>query len=211
LFDPAAYLALYGDVARDGMEPLTHYVAHGMAEGRVVPGASGDMARLLRTAAPDLPVADWPPAPVDGYWLPQTLRDVVISGHGEGAVGLYWYLCSLMERWRGREGFADSQDCADLVARMRGVPAGSPRSASSCRCITICSIRCCVWPVFWNVAGRGLRSLWPMMPPPMRRRAWLARSAGWCGICVRGQSGVPAQLQRRGGGGAGAAGGVAQQ
>lgn len=126
LFDPAAYLALYGDVAREGMEPLTHYVAHGMAEGRAVPGAPGDMARLLRTAPPVLLVADWPPAPVDGYWLPQTLRDVVISGHGEGAVGLYWYLCSLMERWRGQEGFADSQDCADLVARMRGVPVREP-------------------------------------------------------------------------------------
>jgi GT2 family glycosyltransferase len=48
---------------------------------------------------------------------------VVVSGHGEGAVGLYWYLCSLMERWRGTEGFADSEDCAMLLARMRDLAA----------------------------------------------------------------------------------------
>lgn len=133
LFDPAAYLAMHGDVAAAGMEPLTHYVAHGFAEGRAVAGLPGGgvdhrwgvMGWLLRAPVAVEAAVDWPPAPVDGYWLPQALRDVVVSGHGEGAVGLYWYLCSLMERWRGREGFADSEDCAGLVARMRALATGA--------------------------------------------------------------------------------------
>lgn len=35
LFDAEAYLALYPDVAAQGMDPLRHYVLHGMAEGRI--------------------------------------------------------------------------------------------------------------------------------------------------------------------------------
>jgi GT2 family glycosyltransferase/SAM-dependent methyltransferase len=34
LFDPRAYLERYPDVAAEGMEPLTHYVAHGQFEDR---------------------------------------------------------------------------------------------------------------------------------------------------------------------------------
>ncbi|HLY91568.1 MAG TPA: hypothetical protein VKQ27_21475 [Acetobacteraceae bacterium] len=34
LFDADAYLAKYADVAESGMDPLRHYVLHGMAEGR---------------------------------------------------------------------------------------------------------------------------------------------------------------------------------
>ncbi len=34
IFDAAAYLQLYPDVAAEGMNPLHHYIAHGMAEGR---------------------------------------------------------------------------------------------------------------------------------------------------------------------------------
>lgn len=34
LFDAEAYLQLYPDVAADGMDPLRHYIIHGMAEGR---------------------------------------------------------------------------------------------------------------------------------------------------------------------------------
>lgn len=34
LFDAATYLDLYPDVAAQGMDPLRHYVLHGMAEGR---------------------------------------------------------------------------------------------------------------------------------------------------------------------------------
>jgi hypothetical protein len=34
LFDGDAYLAKYTDVAESGMDPLRHYILHGMAEGR---------------------------------------------------------------------------------------------------------------------------------------------------------------------------------
>lgn len=37
LFDAAAYLALYPDVAAQGMDPVRHYILHGMAEGRTRP------------------------------------------------------------------------------------------------------------------------------------------------------------------------------
>jgi hypothetical protein len=35
-FDGEAYLAKYADVAEAGMNPLRHYVLHGMAEGRII-------------------------------------------------------------------------------------------------------------------------------------------------------------------------------
>ena len=34
LFDDQSYLARYADVAAEQMDPLDHYVAHGMCEGR---------------------------------------------------------------------------------------------------------------------------------------------------------------------------------
>lgn len=37
LFDAAAYLALYPDVATEAMDPIRHYILHGMAEGRTRP------------------------------------------------------------------------------------------------------------------------------------------------------------------------------
>lgn len=37
LFDAEAYLALYPDVGAQGMDPLRHYILHGMAEGRSRP------------------------------------------------------------------------------------------------------------------------------------------------------------------------------
>lgn len=37
LFDAAAYLVLYPDVAAQGMDPVRHYILHGMAEGRTRP------------------------------------------------------------------------------------------------------------------------------------------------------------------------------
>ncbi|RNJ62777.1 MAG: hypothetical protein EDM03_09025 [Porphyrobacter sp. IPPAS B-1204] len=37
LFDAAAYLSLYPDVAAQGMDPVRHYILHGMAEGRTRP------------------------------------------------------------------------------------------------------------------------------------------------------------------------------
>jgi hypothetical protein len=40
LFDAEAYLALYPDVATEGMDPIRHYILHGMAEGRTRPAPS---------------------------------------------------------------------------------------------------------------------------------------------------------------------------
>ena len=34
IFDPEAYLAAYPDVAEAALDPLWHYINHGMAEGR---------------------------------------------------------------------------------------------------------------------------------------------------------------------------------
>jgi hypothetical protein len=36
LFDAESYLARYPDVARDGGDPLRHYIRHGMVEGRII-------------------------------------------------------------------------------------------------------------------------------------------------------------------------------
>lgn len=35
LFDTKAYLKRYPDIAKDGIEPLRHYIEHGLAEGRL--------------------------------------------------------------------------------------------------------------------------------------------------------------------------------
>jgi hypothetical protein len=41
IFDPAAYLAANPDVAKSGVDPLRHYILHGIAEGRrIIPGGS---------------------------------------------------------------------------------------------------------------------------------------------------------------------------
>lgn len=37
LFDASVYLNAYPDVAQDGMDPVRHYILHGMAEGRQCP------------------------------------------------------------------------------------------------------------------------------------------------------------------------------
>jgi hypothetical protein len=34
LFDAEKYLEMYPDVASDGMDPVYHYIFHGIAEGR---------------------------------------------------------------------------------------------------------------------------------------------------------------------------------
>ena len=38
LFDAQGYLELYPDVAADGMDPMRHYILHGMVEGRAREG-----------------------------------------------------------------------------------------------------------------------------------------------------------------------------
>jgi GT2 family glycosyltransferase/ubiquinone/menaquinone biosynthesis C-methylase UbiE len=138
-FDPRAYLDRYPDVEAAGFEPLSHYVAYGMAENREAQFGAFDfdwqrcvpqsarqlslMEYLLTTDAtavealaeiknvapasasshPSDPPA-WPPAPLNDYWPPQSLRDFIISGYGKETLDLYWYLCSVMDA------FADQAD-----------------------------------------------------------------------------------------------------
>jgi GT2 family glycosyltransferase len=64
--------------------------------------------------------ADWPPKPINDYWLPQALRDHIIESHGEGAIGLYWYLFSVLETYADdADGFANSPELATLTSRAR--------------------------------------------------------------------------------------------
>lgn len=149
VFDPQAYLNKYIDVAEAGIEPLTHYIAYGKGEGREVPVpgisshwrelADRDAANIslfdyLLGAPSELPIAQahdasptpsvavpaWPPAPLNNYWLPQNLRDYIISGWGEESISLYWYLCSVMEAYRERgDEFSESEACRILIQRLR--------------------------------------------------------------------------------------------
>lgn len=145
VFDPIAYLNRYPDVAEAGFEPLTHYVANGRNEGREIPfqGVGEDWQRLVSAdlsgvglldyllgsdpAQTELQVVDlpangqkWPPAPLNDYWLPQELRDFIISGWGEEGAGLYWFLFSVMESYRDcPEEFPGSPVCQQITERLR--------------------------------------------------------------------------------------------
>ena len=141
LFDPRAYLDRYPDVAAAGMEPLTHYLMYGEAEGRepmlagwdaqwpaLVGGSSATavMRHLLTAPAPasaeaePAPGSAWPPAPLDDFWPANTMRELVQDRHGDAALALLWYLMSVMQRWRDRPAeFAASDDCRLLLARLR--------------------------------------------------------------------------------------------
>ncbi|NBC36895.1 glycosyltransferase [Novosphingobium sp. FSY-8] len=137
LFDAAWYAARYPDVAASGMDPLEHYVwlgwrlqrAPGPGAGVSAPDLVAERAGLIgaNDAGADgagVPQGDWPPPPLGDFWLPQVLRDVIISGYGEGVAPLYWYLCSVMARWVDEpDGFAGSGDAARLVARLQALAA----------------------------------------------------------------------------------------
>jgi len=147
VFDPRAYLDRYPDIEEAGVEPLTHFVAYGLSEGRdaqframdpewrrFVPKSAsvGSLIEYLLSAepaeaAPALIIqtgagsdAAWPPRPLGDFWPPQTLRDFVIDGYGDEAIDLYWYLYSVMDAFSDRqEEFAASAVCASLVTRAR--------------------------------------------------------------------------------------------
>jgi GT2 family glycosyltransferase/SAM-dependent methyltransferase len=82
------------------------------------PGATVDPGRL------DPSSASWPPQRLDDYWLPQTLRDVIIDGYGEEVIDLYWYLCSVMHSYQERQGeFPASPACDAIMGRVRALAA----------------------------------------------------------------------------------------
>lgn len=149
LFDPRAYLDRYPDVAAARVEPLTHFLSNGRSEGREIPSGTINPAwnslvpedatnrnlldfmlleKPLRQAdeidaspvasAPAQP--NWPPERLNDYWLPQRLRDFIISGHGEEPVALYSYLCSVMSAYQAEpEEFPASPQCSEIVDRVR--------------------------------------------------------------------------------------------
>jgi GT2 family glycosyltransferase/ubiquinone/menaquinone biosynthesis C-methylase UbiE len=147
LFDPRPYLDRYPDVEAADFEPLTHFILYGEDEGRELTidgwsqvlqdvatqgGPLHVMQRLLREPPGDLPQppssghdevpmpAPWPPTPVDDFWPTQTMREMIAEAHGEPLLSRISYLLSLMNRWQDRQAeFASSEDCRQLLARLR--------------------------------------------------------------------------------------------
>lgn len=122
LFDEAWYCAEYPDVPLSGMDAAEHYLWIGAKLGRrpsidaergalpAAPQGRPEISGVLRNGQA------WPPAPIGDYWPSQTLRDLVIDSYGDDAIGLYWYLCSVMAAWRDDQtGFADSSAEVGLV------------------------------------------------------------------------------------------------
>ncbi|MEQ1494631.1 MAG: glycosyltransferase [Novosphingobium sp.] len=145
VFDPAAYLERYSDVARAGTEPLTHYIAHGKAEGRTPQARNVDprwadllpnrqksasvsdfmlqnapLDQLMPVVSPAPQTQQWPPSRPGDHWLPQVLRDYIVSNHSEDVIDRYWYFYSVMEAYRARPNdFPASSDCRAIVARIQ--------------------------------------------------------------------------------------------
>lgn len=147
LFDPRSYLERYPDVDAADFEPLTHFILYGEGEGRELTidgwsqmlqdvatqgGPLHVMQRLLREPPGDRPQqpssghdevpmpAPWPPTPVGDFWPTQTMREMIAATYGEPLLSRIWYLLSLMNRWQDRQSeFASSEDCSQLLARLR--------------------------------------------------------------------------------------------
>ncbi|MBM3595356.1 MAG: glycosyltransferase [Alphaproteobacteria bacterium] len=147
LFNPRSYLERYPDVEAAEFEPLTHFILYGEGEGRELTidgwsqvlqdvatqgGPLHVMQRLLREPPDDLPQppsfgqdevpisAPWPPTPADDFWPTQTMREMIAETYGEPLFSRIGYLLSLMIRWQDRQGeFASSEDCSQLLARLR--------------------------------------------------------------------------------------------
>jgi len=161
VFDPEAYLSRHEDVKAAGIEPLSHYIAYGIAEEREIPFEglerswrslvphsdqtslmdhllTGEVVALPPTRGPGaINPGEWPPAPLNDYWLPQRLRNFLIDAHGEEALPLYWFLYSVMDAYSDTsEAFAASEvgeriigrigkRSAELASSQRGRPAAS--------------------------------------------------------------------------------------
>lgn len=124
VFDPRAYLERYGDVAAAGMEPLTHYVVHGKAEGREQqfrgrdpdwqpllggkPYADGLMTMLLRAAPADqdtAPAGDSPVLPAHSSAVALPAVDAAGSWPPE-PIGDFWPEQTMRDHlldWHGQE------------------------------------------------------------------------------------------------------------
>lgn len=153
-FDPQAYLERHPDVRDAGMEPLTHYVAYGRSEGREVPVAGlGDEWRFIagdhseenlldqllfgvlpHQDSPDEGTGDgpWKPVPLNDFWLPQTLRDMLLDSGREAVIPTYTYLYSVMAAYTDRpEEFPSSQDAVAILQRVKARSRARAQAAAS--------------------------------------------------------------------------------
>jgi GT2 family glycosyltransferase len=145
VFDPTEYLARYPDVSTSGMEPLSHYVLYGRAEKRDVPfkGFERDWRSLVpystetvlidhllfervSLAPVEFELAEherdgsWPPKPLNGYWPPQMLRDLILDSYGDSVLSVFWYLYSVMDAFvENPEAFASSDACQLIMSRVK--------------------------------------------------------------------------------------------
>ena len=146
VFNPIEYLDRYPEVKTSGLEPLTHFVMYGKGEGRDVPfqglerdwralvendGSATLMDYLLsevedRARTPEWvstgEPGGWPPPPLNEFWLPQALRDLMVQRHWERLMPLYSYFYSVMEAYSdSAEDFANSAECDALMERARAL------------------------------------------------------------------------------------------
>lgn len=143
IFDPSYYLDRHVDVKEARMPPLIHFVAFGEQEkrefSRVFAGSvldavsidpnSSALDLLLDTHIADvtdrggiasISAQEWPPAPINDYWLPQALRDYVIEEYGEETIHLISYLFSVVDAYStAPESFEESEEYEKLVARAK--------------------------------------------------------------------------------------------
>lgn len=140
LFDRAYYLKENPDVGASSMDDYVHYITSGRFDGRfphakieAIAHRTGLDAQSVVEAlvpvgreAPPAMLGAWPPSPIDGYALPETLRRLIGQEFKASQVPLYRYLMSVISKYADRpEGFPESQECAGLIDRIAGLAKGS--------------------------------------------------------------------------------------
>ena len=169
VFDPKAYLAQNPDVEAAGLEPLSHFAAHGLDEHRAIPflGLERDwralvesndapslMDYLLSDAVPTVVAREsfetgdeaWPPRPVEDFWIPQALRDLMIERGWEDAIPLYTYFYSVMDTFaEAPDEFRDSDACRRILERVRELSAQQAARVGSAPDVSV------IIPVYNNV------------------------------------------------------------
>ena len=133
-FDRAFYVSRYPDSLRHGNDPYQHFVRQGLQAGcfpsaRIEAAAKGQPAiavlgrildQDLQAGANRLTKTQWPPRPLQDYWLPQALRDYIQDEFGHGPIDLMSYLFSVIASYENKIGeFAESEDLALLIKRAR--------------------------------------------------------------------------------------------
>ena len=137
-FDAADYLLRYPEVAVLGMDAREHFEAFGERMGY---GAFTETVGNL----------NWPPVPLNNYWLPQHARDFIIEEYSENCMHLYWYLYSVMNQYGEIQGaFENSEALRTLCSRAVSM------SAKKKKHIDVDPIASVILPVFNNVVDTML-------------------------------------------------------